>query len=230
MGQGDFMIVKRTLVTVILLGSILALVTGCFNGNSTGNSPPRASFTATPISGEAPLSVSFNASNSYDSDGSIAIYEWSFGDGESAFGVTVSHTYTSPGSYLVQLVVTDQQGALDSAAKTITVLEPTLSPPAWIIGMWAPEGYMAGYFTFIFSSDNVIYKIFDTVSISFKDSVYNVSDSATASSYTLTIQGIPGYSIQVTAIYSFQRLTVDSLSYSMISGGISVGVATLIRQ
>jgi len=42
MGQGDFMIVKRTLVTVILLGSILALITGC-----SIISPPTATFEIT---------------------------------------------------------------------------------------------------------------------------------------------------------------------------------------
>ena len=220
------MIVKRTLVTVILLGSILAL-TGCFNGNSPGNSPPTARFTATPILGEAPLSVSFNASSSSDSSGSIATYEWSFGDGESAYGITVSHTYTSAGSYTAQLIVTDHQGALDSATKTITVLEPTLSPPTGIIGMGAGEG-ISSSLGYIFSSDNVIYMIGDTVAINFRDSGYGVSDSATATSYTLTFQGIPGYS--ATGIYLFEKLTADSLNLSTISGGVTLGAITLIRQ
>ena len=43
MGQGDFMIVKRTLAMVILLGTILAVITGC----SLIRPPPTASLEIT---------------------------------------------------------------------------------------------------------------------------------------------------------------------------------------
>lgn len=108
---------KQTIATIALLGSLLVLVTGCF----LVNSPPMASFTATPTSGEAPLNVSFNASSSYDSDGSIATYAWSFGDGESGSGVTVSHIYDGAGNYTATLTVCDNAGAIDSAIHTIAV-------------------------------------------------------------------------------------------------------------
>ena len=85
------------------------------------NSPPVASFTRTPSSGEAPLSVSFNASGSYDSDGFIASYTWSFGDGGSGSGVTASHTYSSAGTYAAQLTVTDDDGATDTTTIQVEV-------------------------------------------------------------------------------------------------------------
>ena len=83
------------------------------------NNPPTASFTASPTSGQAPLAVSFDASGSSDSDGSIASYAWTFGDGGSSSGVTASHTYSSAGTYTAQLTVTDDDGATDTATAQI---------------------------------------------------------------------------------------------------------------
>ena len=92
------------------------------------NSPPVASFTVTPSSGEAPLGVSFNASGSYDSDGSVTSYVWNFGDGGSGTGATASHTYNSAGTYTAQLTVMDNDGGNDSVTQTIQVSPP--SPPS----------------------------------------------------------------------------------------------------
>ena len=87
------------------------------------NQSPTASFTATPTSGVAPLGVSFNASNSSDSDGSIISYTWDFKDGDTGNGETITHTFSSAGSYTVSLIVTDNDGATDTTTKTITVTE-----------------------------------------------------------------------------------------------------------
>ena len=89
----------------------------------TPNQSPTASFTADPTSGVAPLEVSFNASNSSDSDGSIVSYAWDFKDGNTGNGLTINHTFSSTGSYNVELTVTDNEGATDSTTKTITVTE-----------------------------------------------------------------------------------------------------------
>lgn len=89
----------------------------------TPNQSPTASFTATPASGVAPLEVSFNTSSSSDSDGSIVSYAWDFKDGNTGNGLTINHTFSSIGSYNAELTVTDNEGATDSTAKTITVTE-----------------------------------------------------------------------------------------------------------
>ncbi|HYF51878.1 MAG TPA: PKD domain-containing protein [Planctomycetota bacterium] len=86
---------------------------------TTTNSPPAASFTAAPTTGTAPLTVSFNASASADSDGTIAAYAWNFGNGQTASGVTASHTFAA-GTYTVTLTVTDNGGATGSTTRTIT--------------------------------------------------------------------------------------------------------------
>src|SRR2546428_13729516 len=78
-----------------------------FNGSvskiaaTSSNRPPAASFTATPASGTAPLSVSFNAGSSSDPDGDSLTYAWDFGDGSPAgTGVSVNHTYQAGGSFM----------------------------------------------------------------------------------------------------------------------------------
>ena len=83
------------------------------------NKPPRAAPTTTPTSGTAPLTVSFDGSQSADSDGSIATYLWTFGDGSTATGKTASHTYTGAGDYTATLNVTDNQGATGTTTVTI---------------------------------------------------------------------------------------------------------------
>lgn len=81
------------------------------------NEPPTASFT-TITSG---LTLTVDASGSEDPDGVIEEYSWSFGDGESAAGAIVSHTYEAPGTYDVELTVTDDDGATDSRVVQVTV-------------------------------------------------------------------------------------------------------------
>ena len=90
-------------------------------GTGVPNTPPTASFTATPTSGIVPLAVSFNGSASTDPDGSIASYAWTFGDGGTASGVTASHTYNSTGTFTAKLTVTDNRGATGSTTTAITV-------------------------------------------------------------------------------------------------------------
>lgn len=68
------------------------------------------------------LTVNVNASLSYAPDGkSIVSYDWNFGDGESATGVNVTHTYAANGTYTITLNVTDSEGLSNTTSETITV-------------------------------------------------------------------------------------------------------------
>jgi len=84
------------------------------------NRPPVASFTYTANN----LTVSFDASGSTDPDGTIASYSWNFGDGGTGSLVKVNHTYSTAGTYLVTLVVTDNLGATGSQAQNVSVTSP----------------------------------------------------------------------------------------------------------
>jgi PKD repeat protein len=74
-----------------------------------------------PPKGVAPYKVSFNASGSQDSDGTILNYYWTFGDGGVGEGVTVDHVYTVPGCYKATLVLTDDQGTVATASVYVGV-------------------------------------------------------------------------------------------------------------
>ncbi|MEM4662793.1 MAG: PKD domain-containing protein [Candidatus Diapherotrites archaeon] len=65
-----------------------------------------------------PCTISFDGSKS---TGDIVSYEWDFGDGSTATGVKVAHTYTKTGTYTVKLTVRDKAGNTASATKTIVV-------------------------------------------------------------------------------------------------------------
>lgn len=65
--------------------------------------------------------IEFNASKSYDPDGSIASYVWKFGDGKVDYGKTVFHSYSTPGVYRVELVVVDNDGFSNSTTRNITI-------------------------------------------------------------------------------------------------------------
>ena len=93
--------------------------------------PPSAVLSATPLTGNAPLNVSFDASQSsvasaVASCDAIASYTLNFGDGSAAVTQATpqfSHTYGSPGSYPATLTVTDTAGQTSTnlARQVITV-------------------------------------------------------------------------------------------------------------
>lgn len=85
------------------------------------NNDPVAVLSASPLTGQAPLAVAFDASGSSDADGDALSYSWSFGDGASDTGAVVSHTYTAAGTYTATVTVTDGKGGSDEASVTIEV-------------------------------------------------------------------------------------------------------------
>jgi PKD repeat protein len=93
------------------------------------NQPPTAAAAATPTTGVAPLSVSFNGTGSFDPDGSIVSYAWAFGDGSNAAGATTTHTYAA-GTYTATLTVTDNQGATATKSVSISVTAGATAPVA----------------------------------------------------------------------------------------------------
>ncbi|WP_371373104.1 family 16 glycosylhydrolase [Thalassotalea aquiviva] len=88
-------------------------------GESTGpvNTPPTAAFN----NNCTDLNCSFNATASSDSDGNIVSYAWDFGDGNTATGESVNHTFSSANTYTVSLTVTDNQGATDTIEQQVVV-------------------------------------------------------------------------------------------------------------
>jgi thermitase len=88
---------------------------------------PVAVISALPPTGSAPLTVTFDGSQSYDPDGSIVSYQWYFGDGTYGSGVSVSHTYTGVQTYSPSLIVTDNN-LQQSLPPTYTSIVTTTNP------------------------------------------------------------------------------------------------------
>lgn len=65
--------------------------------------------------------VAFDAGRSFDVDGTIVSYEWSFGDGETETGPMPAHVYAQAGTYTATLTVTDDHGAVGTDAAAIAV-------------------------------------------------------------------------------------------------------------
>ena len=89
-----------------------------------GNTKPIAKVIADTYSGDAPLVVNFDGSQSSDAEGDSLTYTWDFGDGATESGAFVSHTYQSPGSYSAKLTVSDGSVSGTDTA-TILVDDPT---------------------------------------------------------------------------------------------------------
>lgn len=87
------------------------------------NLPPTAAFSATPASGQSPLTVSFDGSASADPEGQGLSYTWNFGDGSpTATGASVSHTYSNVlGIINASLTVSDNMGLSHTAYQSIAL-------------------------------------------------------------------------------------------------------------
>jgi PKD repeat protein len=122
-------------------GSYVATLTVTDDKGATGqnsvmitvasNVAPTAVAGVDKTSGVAPLDVVFSSAGSSDSDGTIASYDWDFGDGSPHSNVdNPSHTYTAAGSYTATLTVTDDKGAVSVPASVAVTVASNVAPTA----------------------------------------------------------------------------------------------------
>jgi DNA/RNA endonuclease G (NUC1) len=93
--------------------------------------------------------VALSGAPSSDADNQVLTFAWSFGDGASGSGASVSHAYTQDGVYNVRLIVTDPLGIADTATTTATASNVTPAIAAFAGATLLPgETYTAqGSFT-----------------------------------------------------------------------------------
>ena len=127
---------SKTAAFLMLCAVVCVAVGGCF---LFSNVPPVARLTASTTRGSVPLEVQFDATLSYDPDGHITRFIWDFGDGETDTGLSVTHRFGEPGTYLVRLSVRDNRQATSVATTSIQVVAFNELPVATIT-MTPPTG------------------------------------------------------------------------------------------
>ncbi|MDT8357568.1 MAG: PKD domain-containing protein, partial [Methanomicrobiaceae archaeon] len=94
---------------------------------------PVAAFTADPVTGTAPLGVTFT-----DASTDASAWAWDFGDGAKSTAQNPAHTYTDAGTYTVSLTVTSTDMLTDTATATVTALAPV--PPEAVFSPASSSG------------------------------------------------------------------------------------------
>jgi len=114
-------------MSFLLLSSIL-LLGGCTNflwGT------PQTAFTCSHSTCYPYQRVEFDASGCSSEKDEIVEYSWTFGDGASASGIKVQHTFTNPGDYSVSLIITTEHGEEASVTHTVHVAAGLVVPTVY---------------------------------------------------------------------------------------------------
>ncbi len=88
---------------------------------NTSVHPPVAIVSVSAQNGVAPLGVNFSSAGSYNPQGVVMTYYWTFGDGSVSTAPNPSHTYQTSGNYRAQLTVSDGRNIAQSRLLGVTV-------------------------------------------------------------------------------------------------------------
>lgn len=102
------------------------------------NSPPSANFTISPEKVFAQKDITFDASSSFDPDGSIESFKWDFGDGAIAESEVVIHRFLQEGDYDVTLTVVNNVGLTSTITKKV-IVSKALNIPNKPLNLFASE-------------------------------------------------------------------------------------------
>jgi PKD repeat protein len=157
--------VKKNLSVPLILMVLLSVIFMAVPLNVAANESPVAIVYPKYQEVEVGEEAWFTGNSSYDPDGYVIYYSWHFGDGETANGSTVTHIYSSPGTYVVWLYIYDNENGTASDSGEVTVLynDTTNEPPvaeanpyyqevsvgedAWLYGgnSYDPDGKIVSY-------------------------------------------------------------------------------------
>lgn len=85
------------------------------------NVAPVADFTTSIGNGIAPVQAQFDASESSDENGDNLTYTWKFGNTATGSGKIVNFTFTTSGSYVITLTVSDGKGGSSTKSETVII-------------------------------------------------------------------------------------------------------------
>ena len=182
------------------------------------------------------LQVTATASGSSDPDNNIDHYYWTYGDGtdEITDGPTTQHTYPSNGTYELTVAVVDAEGAEDTAARTVTVEQPTGSAPSASLSVSKDQSSITATASASTDPDGDI----DRYEWDFGDGNSTTTDGATVQhtyaengTYTLTVNVVDSMGNRDTATRSVtisvdrQRPTINSFNAYQSEGPGGWGTA-----
>jgi subtilisin family serine protease len=189
---------------------LTGILAACGGGGSSSAPPPPLPpvvfATATAPQGHAPLAVNFDASQSTDPQSFALTYTWTFGDGSTGTGKTVTHTYQNHGSYSATVAVNDGHNTTTSSPLFITVAPapPTVQPTAVSVSVLgvAPTTTLAS----VSATDRENLTL--TYSIATQPSVGTATINANTGAITYSLAGYPS-------------ATTDSFSVNVANLGAS---------
>jgi len=166
---------------------------------------PVADFTFSPETGASPLTVTFNGTTSYDTDGTITQYAWAFSDGSTATGPIVTHTFLTPGIFSITLTVTDNSGLTGTKSKNLEVIN---LPPVADFSITPPGGIipLSVIFDASLSSDP------DGTIIQY-DWLFSDGDTAQGQSFGRYFTTPGDYTVQLTVTDSYYKTATTTKSF-----------------
>lgn len=179
-----------------------------YYGSGSGAVPPVADFTATPITGTVPLTVTFsNLSTNFTSS------SWQFGDGGTSTSPNPTHTYTQTGSYTVTLQVTGASGT-DTEVKSayITVDAPAVTPRNWQQIITTNTPAVVGEYAMAYDSDRDVVVLYggNATGWPYENSTWEFDGSDWAE---VTTSGQPN------AVYGMSLVYDDASNEMLLFGG-----------
>jgi hypothetical protein len=107
--------------------------------------PPELRDVSVPATGTVGVPVSF-AATPFDRWSAVTAPEWTTGDGATRTGASITHTYSAPGTYTVELKTSDAAGNATSTSRPITIGQPAAAvPPPVLSGLRvSPSAFRAG--------------------------------------------------------------------------------------
>ena len=155
-------------------------------------------------------SVTFDGNASTD-DGDVVSYEWSFDDGTTKTGATVSHAFESAGEHTATLTVTDDDGNTDRTTVTVAVRKPeTDAPPTARIDApdWAFMAEGASFSANNSSDDERIVSYeweFEDGTTESGEEIYRYFNSTGEHTVTLTVTDTAGNTDSATATFEVRK-------------------------
>ena len=193
-----------------------------------------ANFTFSPKYPVVNETIIFNATYSFDFNGSIVSYLWDFGDGNitEVFKSVVNHTYAEAGTYKVTLIVTDDDGLTDTFEQLISVytsvpLHDVVVVEVNLTSTWAYRGNIVNITITVANLGESIEKF--NVTIYYNETeieIYPVEYLAAGANLTFTIiwntsQVSPGIYV-ISAAATVVPLEVETENNILVDGTVTV--------